>query len=151
MEVKEWLDNSEIGVNIWKGKYQYENESLDQWLDRISNYNNDVRQLIFDKKFLFGGRILANRGLDKLGRKITLSNCYVLERPKDNIESIFNTASKLARTFSYGGGVGLDIGNLRPRNAKVNNAAKSTTGSVSFMDLYNLTTELIGQSGRRKI
>ncbi len=56
---------------------------------------------------------------------------------------------KLARTFSYGGGVGIDISKLRPKGAKVNNAAKHTTGAVSFMELYSMTTGLIGQRGRR--
>lgn len=99
-----------------------------------------------DKMFIMAGRILANRGLDK---KVTYSNCYVIKAPDDNIESIFESASKLARTFSYGGGVGVDLKNLRPRGAKVNNAAKTTSGAVSFMDLYNMVTNIIGQDGRR--
>ena len=78
-----------------------------------------------------------------------MSNCYVIEPPEDNIESIFDCAKKLARTYSYGGGCGVDISKLAPRGAKVNNAAKETTGSVSFMDLYSMVTGLIGQSGRR--
>ena len=70
--------------------------------------------------------------------------------PNDNIESIFDTAKEMARTYSWGGGVGIDISKLRPKQAKVNNAAKNTSGAISFMDLYSMTTELIGQSGRRK-
>ena len=72
-----------------------------------------------EKKFLFGGRILSNRGLDKLGRKVTYSNCYVIEPPKDEIESIFDCAKKLARTYSYGGGCGVDISQLSPKGAKL--------------------------------
>jgi ribonucleoside-diphosphate reductase alpha chain len=98
---------------------------------------------------LFGGRILANRGLDKLGKKVTYSNCYVLPAPEDNIESIFDTAKYLARTFSYSGGVGIDISKLRPNGMKVHNAAETTTGSTSFMDLYSKVTEVIGARGRR--
>jgi ribonucleoside-diphosphate reductase alpha chain len=80
---------------------------------------------------------------------IIAHNCYVMPRPEDNLESIFNTARDLARTFSYGGGVGIDISNLSPNGAKVNNTAESTTGAVSFMDLYDMVTSLIGQRGRR--
>lgn len=69
--------------------------------------------------------------------------------PEDSIESIFDCASKLARTYSYGGGCGIDLSKLAPRGAKVNNTAKETSGSVSFMDLYSLVTGLIGQNGRR--
>lgn len=150
MDIIDWLgkDNT-LGIDIWKNKYQHDNESFEDWIDRISGGNKDISQLIKDKKFLFGGRILANRGLENVGRKISLSNCYVIAPPEDNIESIFDCAKKLARTYSYGGGCGVDISNLSPRGAKVNNAAKETTGSVSFMDLYSMVTGLIGQSGRR--
>lgn len=148
MQLHKWL-NDTIQQNIWTNKYQHDNETLDGWFKRVSNGDTDLEQLLRDKKFLFGGRILANRGLDKKGRKITYSNCYVLPQPEDNIESIFDTAKALARTFSYGGGVGIDISKLRPKGAKVNNSALETTGAVSFMDLFSLTTGLIGQNGRR--
>lgn len=87
--------------------------------------------------------------MNKLDRKVTYSNCYVITPPQDNLESIFECGSKLARTFSYGGGCGIDISNLRPIGSKVNNAAKTTSGAVSFMDFYSYITGLIGQSGRR--
>lgn len=151
MTVQEWLgsDNT-LGIDIWKHKYQYKNETFEEWLNRVSNGNKELRQLIVDKKFLFGGRILSNRGLHKDGLKVTYSNCYVITPPEDNLESIFECASKLARTFSYGGGCGVDISKLAPRGAKVNNTAKETSGAVSFMDLYSTVTGLIGQNGRRK-
>lgn len=150
MNVSEWLgQQNQLGIDIWTNKYCFENESFDSWLDRISGGSEQVRQLIIDKKFLFGGRILSNRGLQNLGKKVSLSNCYVISPPEDNIESIFECATKLARTYSYGGGCGTDISGLSPRGAKINNAARETSGSVSFMDLYSLITELIGQNGRR--
>ena len=150
MKVQDWLgSDNKLGIDIWTKKYQFENETFDEWLDRVSNGNEDVKKLILEKKFLFGGRILSNRGLNEKGIKTTLSNCYVIAPPEDNIESIFDCASKLARTYSYGGGCGIDISKLAPRGAKVRNTAKETSGSVSFMDLYSLVTGLIGQNGRR--
>lgn len=151
MTVQEWLGkDNKLGIDIFEKKYRHNNESLDEWFDRVSGGDPELRQLIVDKKFLFGGRILSNRGLEKEGEKITLSNCYVISPPDDSIESIFDCGKKLARTFSYGGGCGIDISRLAPRGAKVNNAAKTTTGSVSFTDLYSLITGLIGQNNRRK-
>lgn len=150
MTLDEWLGHdNQIGKDIWTNKYRFKDETFDEWINRISGGNKNIAELIRQKKFLFGGRILANRGLENKGRKISLSNCYVIEPPEDNIESIFDCAKKLARTYSYGGGCGVDISKLAPRGAKVNNAAKETTGSVSFMDLYSMVTGLIGQSGRR--
>ena len=150
MTVEEWLGkDNQIGIDIWHKKYQYNNETFDEWVDRITDGEPRYKQLIYKKQFLPGGRILANRGLYKDGLKVTYSNCYVIPPPEDNIESIFDTASKMARTFSYGGGVGIDISNLAPSGAKVNNTAKQTSGATSFMDLYSLVTGLIGQNGRR--
>lgn len=147
MNEVEWLGNNQLSLDIWHKKYQINNESFEEWLDRVSGGNSYVRQLIKDKKFLFGGRILASRGVTD--RKVTYSNCYVIKPPTDCIEDIFEAGRKLARTYSYGGGCGIDISNLRPKNAVVHNAAKSTSGAVSFMDFYSYITGLIGQSGRR--
>lgn len=147
MTVDEWLNNEELPITIWKNKYQHNNETFEQWLDRVSGANDDVKELIREKKFIFGGRILSNRGIK--GRSLTYSNCYVVTPPEDNLESIFETGAKLARTFSYGGGCGVDVSKLRPKGAPVNNAAKSTTGTTSFMDFYSYITGLIGQEGRR--
>ena len=148
MKLENWI-NTQIGQDIWKHKYQFKDETFDQWLDRVSNGNEDLKQLIINKQFLFGGRILANRGLNKKGLKVTYSNCYVIPKVEDNLESIFDTAKNLARTYSYGGGCGVDISNLRPCDMKVHNAADASTGSISFMDLYSKVTEVISARGRR--
>lgn len=150
MNEQEWLgSDNQLGLDIWKNKYCNDGETFDHWLERISGGDREVADLIKKKKFLFGGRILANRGLECEGKKITLSNCYVMTPPEDSIESIFDRAGKLARTYSYGGGCGIDISQLSPKGARINNAAKETSGSISFMTLYSLVTELIGQNGRR--
>ena len=147
MTVDEWLGHEELPITIWKNKYRHGDESFDEWLDRVTNGNNHLKKIIEDKKFIFAGRILANRGVKD--RKLTLINCYVVTPPEDNLESIFEAGSKLARTFSFGGGVGLDVSKLRPRGAEVHNSAKTTSGSTSFMDFYSYITGLIGQDGRR--
>ena len=148
MDIKDWL-TSDLSVNIYENKYRHNNETLDEFLERVSNGDKEVQQLILDKRFTYGGRILANRGLQKEGRKITYSNCYVLAPPDDSIESIYETCSKLARTFSASGGVGIDISKLRPKGAPVNNAAKTTSGAVSFMPTFSQVAEVIGMNGRR--
>lgn len=150
MTEKEWLgEENQLGMDIWTRKYQNQGESFEEWIHRVIGGNEEMAGHIREKKFLYGGRILSNRGLYKEGRKVTYSNCYVISPPEDNIESIFDCAKKLARTYSYGGGCGIDISGLAPKGARINNAAKETTGSVSFMELYSMVTGLIGQNGRR--
>ena len=149
MTAEEWLGpDNQLGLDIWEKKYRAANESFDQWVARVSGGDPRVAKLILQKKFLFGGRILAGRGLARSGKKTTLSNCYVLG-VEDSIESIFEAARDLARTYSYGGGCGIDISALAPEGAKVNNAANASSGAVSFMDLFSLVTGLIAQNGRR--
>lgn len=150
MTVEEWLgEENQLGQDIWTKKYCNEEEDFDSWIHRISGGNEEIGAYIREKKFLFGGRILSNRGLHEQGRKVTYSNCYVIAPPEDEIEDIFDCAKKLARTYSYGGGCGIDVSKLSPRGARINNAAKETSGAVSFMELYSLVTALIGQNGRR--
>lgn len=152
-DLKEWLGNSQIGTDIVEKKYLQkkdngEYETLQEWSNRIANGNKDYIKLFLDKKFIPGGRILSNRGIDNIGIKSTLSNCYVLSTD-DSIEAIYKTCSDMARTYSYGGGVGVDISQLRPNGAVVNNSARTTTGAVSFMKTFDVVTGTIGQHGRR--
>lgn len=103
MNVEEWLNGNQFSIDIWRNKYQFENETLDEWVDRVSGGDEDVKRLIQEKKFLFAGRVLANRGLQKFGKKIVYNNCFVLPSPEDNLESIFDTAKYMARIYSAGG------------------------------------------------
>ena len=145
---KGWVMN-DLQRDIFEKKYEYKNEGFEGFVNRIAKGNKSIQKLIRDKKFLPAGRIMAGRGLQEDGYKTTYSNCFVLSSPEDNIESIFEVAKMMARTYSYGGGVGIMLDNLRPTGAKVNNSAKETTGAVSFAKLYSDTTSLISQRGRR--
>lgn len=154
MKVSDWLgEDNKLGADIMRNKYlltdENGTESFDDWLYRISAGDEEIRNLIINKKFLFGGRILANRGLAEKGYHVTYSNCYVTKAPGDSLEEIFDTAKKMARTYSYGGGIGVDLSNLAPTGSKVRNAAKISSGAISFMDLYSMVTGLISQNGRR--
>ena len=150
MIVEEWLgEDNQLGKDILEKKYFYQGkETLDHWFDRISGGDPEFKRIIVEKKFLPGGRILAHRGIPQDEVRATYSNCYVLGTG-DSIEEIYKTCSDMARTYSLGGGVGVDISPLRPRGAIVHNSAKETTGAVSFMKTFDVVTETIGQSGRR--
>lgn len=148
MTVEQWLGkDNKLGIDIWLRKYRKGEESFDEWLDRVSGGNKRVKKAIIDKKFIPGGRILSNRGVKDT--RVTYSNCYVVAPPEDSIESIYESRKKLARTYSYGGGCGIDLSKLAPAGAKVHNQAEKTSGAVSFMEGYSQTTEEIGQNGRR--
>lgn len=109
-------------------------------------YAQEFYWLLDGFRFIPGGRIMHAIGNPK---RVTSLNCYVLPIKDDSIEAIFEWMKEAARTYSLGGGVGADISGLRPKGAPVNNAARTSTGSISFMELMSLTTGTIGQSGRR--
>jgi len=164
----DYLDNNELASNIYQRKYYLkdvkgnllENKPEDVFR-RISSFvaaveKNRITQKmwaeefyteLYEGHFMPGGRVLAGAG--DLYRLKTLANCFVTAIQEDSIDSIYDAAYESARTYSYGGGIGVDISSLRPKNAVVHNASDHSTGSVSFMDLFSMTTGLIGQSGRR--
>lgn len=149
MTIEQWLgEKNTLGINAWRKKYCYENETFDEFLERVSGGDKAIETLITSSMFIPAGRILSNMGVDDI--KCSISNCYVIEPPEDNIESIYDSRKKLARTYSYGGGCGIDISKLAPVGAVVRNQARKTSGAVSFMEGYSKTTEEIGQNGRRK-
>ncbi len=163
-----YIGESELVHDIYKRKYYLKNfegnciekrpedvftrlaaaiASLEENHEKQKIYSEKFYKLLYEGIFLPGGRVIAGAG--DLYRLKTLANCFVSLIEEDNIESIYQTAYECARTYSYGGGIGVDISNLRPRNSVVHNAADKSTGAVSFMEIYSLTTGLIGQSGRR--
>nr|MDQ2730523.1 adenosylcobalamin-dependent ribonucleoside-diphosphate reductase [Armatimonadota bacterium] len=81
--------------------------------------------------------------------RVSISNCVVVESPKDNISGIMETGKDLANLFKRRCGVGLDISSLRPDGAPVSNAAGTSTGAWSFADYFSHVCRMIGQNGRR--
>lgn len=121
--------------------------AIEETSEKREKYAEKFYKDLFEGFYLPGGRVLAGAG--DLYRLKTLANCFVSVIGEDSLEGIYKASYEAARTYSYGGGIGIDISPLRPKGAKVHNAADSSTGAVSFMELYSLTTGLIGQSGRR--
>lgn len=144
---------TEIAQEILKKKYFHEGETFEDFINRVSgifseNIRTQIKQSIIKADFIPAGRSLYGAG-SKGKFKATMSNCYIMRMPEDNIEGIFDVAKETARIFSAGGGVGINISTLRPKGAKVNNAARTSTGAVSFLEIFNAVGEVIGAKGRR--
>ena len=163
-----YLGDNELAQNIYEKKYflkDLDNNCIEKCPEdvfkRLASFlattelskskqkvwSENFYKELYEGRFVSGGRVLAGAG--DLYRVKTLANCFVTKIDRDDIDSIYKAAFECARTYSYGGGIGVDISSLRPKDSVVHNAADSSTGAVSFMELYSLTTGLIGQSGRR--
>jgi ribonucleoside-diphosphate reductase alpha chain len=106
-----------------------------------------MEHMILQGAFVAAGRIQF--ALGNPYHKATYKNCYVLPILDDSIEGIFDTAKESAKTFSYGGGVGIPLNPLRPDRAKVSNCAIYSSGAASFAEVFSTTTGVMGQHGRR--
>lgn len=106
-----------------------------------------IFNLFKDFKYVIpAGSVMAGLGNEK---PVSLSNCFVLPSPEDSYGSIMITRLNQAELMKRRGGVGYDLSNLRPRGASVNNAAITSTGAASFMDVCSDVTNEVAQQGRR--
>ena len=146
MTEREWLNDNKLSLDIWNNKYRFEDETFEAWLDRVSGGNNDIKRLIREKKFLFGGRTLANRGVPNSG---SFSNCYSIGYVPDSLDGIMDVAHKIAMTFKAQGGQGLSLSKIRPKGSLIAGQYPSD-GIVPFMNIFNTVTESVSQGGSRK-
>lgn len=142
----EWLNQNDLGYDIWDKKYRYNNESFDEFVSRICRKDEKLMQLVYERKFLFGGRALANRRTNKRG---SMFNCYSSGYAPDNIEGLMQLNTNLALTYKAQGGQGLSLSQIRPKGTPIGKEFKSD-GIVPFMEIFNTTTASISQGGARK-
>jgi len=93
------------------------------------------------------GSVMFGLGNDQV--IASLSNCIVVPPVLDSYGGVCHSDQQLAQLFKRRCGVGVDLSELRPKDASVSNAAGTTTGAVSFMNRFSNTTREVAQNGRR--
>lgn len=142
------------GHEITTKKYFHEGEDFEAFAKRVSGIFSDaelrkiIETALYRADFFPAGRSLYGAGA-KGKFKASMSNCYIMPSPEDHIEGIFEAAKKMARIFSYGGGCGISLSKLRPKGARVYNAARTSSGAVSFMEIFDAAGNVIGANNRR--
>lgn len=106
-----------------------------------------IYELFKDFKYVIPqGSIMAQLGAKSIG---SLSNCFVVGQPFDSYGGIMQKDQELVQLMKRRGGVGLDLSTLRPEGTDTSNAAKSSTGAISFMHRFSNSTREVAQNGRR--
>ncbi|MGC9112061.1 adenosylcobalamin-dependent ribonucleoside-diphosphate reductase [Acidilobus sp.] len=102
---------------------------------------------MIEGRFMFNSPTLFNMYAD--GARGALSACYVTP-VYDDMRDIMDGLTVQVMTFKYGGGEGFSFSELRPRGDVVAGTSGVASGPLSFMRLYDVSTDVVKQGGKRR-
>src|SRR6266851_8560051 len=113
--------------------------------DKRDEFFNTMSDIMLAREFVPNTPCLVNSGKPN-GQ---LAACFVLDVP-DSIAGIMKTATDAAIIHQTGGGTGFTFEKLRPSGAMVRSTYGVASGPVSFMNIFNTTTDTVKQGGVRR-
>jgi len=83
-------------------------------------------------------------------RRPQLSSCFLLDSPRDELESIYERYGQIARLSKYAGGIGVSWSRIRSRGSLIRGTNGLSNGIVPWLRTLDASVAAVNQGGRRK-
>jgi len=151
------IELSKNALEVAQARYFMSNEGWQECCERVAynisscemndrnTYRDKFADMIYNKYFLPGGRILRNAGRPRG----SLFNCYHLPIG-DSIEQIGQLNKDALILWAEGGGVGINFSALRPKLDLIKGRGGKSSGLVSFMEGADAISKVVESGGSRR-
>lgn len=161
------IEIQETSLDIWDTKYRLKNASgipVDKDIEdtnlRVAKALADVEdnpdkwlpefEWALNNGAIPAGRIMSNAGAGAHKPATSTINCTVSGTIEDSMDDILNKVHEAGLTLKAGCGIGYEFSTLRHKGAYVKGAGAYTSGSLSFMDIYDKMCFTISSAGGRR-
>ncbi|MGF1653479.1 MAG: ribonucleoside-diphosphate reductase subunit alpha [Actinomycetales bacterium] len=79
-----------------------------------------------------------------------LSSCFLLDSPRDDLDSIYERYAQVAKLSKFAGGIGISWSRVRSRGALIRGTNGLSNGIVPWLRTLDASVAAVNQGGRRK-
>ncbi|MGK5498524.1 ribonucleoside-diphosphate reductase subunit alpha [Streptomyces sp. URMC 125] len=117
-------------------------DSSEEALEEVAGFHRLTSTL----SYLPSSPTLFNSGT----RHPQMSSCYLLDSPRDELDSLYERYHQVARLSKHAGGIGLSFSRIRARGSLIRGTNGHSGGIVPFLRTLDASVAAVNQGGRRK-